>query len=340
MQERTYHIVAAIFATFLGGALFVFLVWKAGIVLTWKELTQFGLLPFCFFVCISLLNFGLYTLRWKIILGEMQKEVHISYFRLFLHRMSGFAMGYLTPAAQVAGEPVRVALLAHDGISTNTATSSVVLDLAFEISAFLLYVTLGMVLALSTGVGAGTFGVAAYIILGVFVTLMTLFFVSVAKGWNVFHAFLQRPFFKKHKKIEVLAEWLLEVEGAMTHFFAGRSHTLVVVIVLSLMMTGFRAVEMGFIAFCFGQSITFSEAILLSTIPGLVLFIPVPGGLGLFEASMTAMLVALGIGTPAIAFTMIIRLRDFIFITIGALHGIREGSVYVGRDRRTKMDKS
>ncbi len=333
MQERIRHIVIGIIATSLGGALFTFLVWKAGPATIWESLSSFGIVPFAVFVLLSLLNFGLYTLRWKIILEAMEKGKGIRYFRLFLHRMSGFATGYLTPAAQVAGEPVRVALLATEGISSKTATSSVVLDLAFEISAFILYVVLGMVLALSTGVGAGTFGGVAYTALGILVLLMTVFFVSVAKGWNIFHGVLERPFFNKHKKMREFATWLLEVEETMTRFFAGRAHILAIVIVLSLVMTGFRAVEVWFIARAFGQGLTFSGSILLSTIPGLVLFAPIPGGLGLFEASMAAMLGTLGISTPAIAFTMIIRLRDFLFIGIGALHGIREGAGWIGRKK-------
>lgn len=331
MQERIRHIVIGIIATSLGGALFAFLVWKAGVGAIWESLSSFGIVPFLVFVLLSLLNFSLYTLRWKIILEAMEKKKGIRYFRLFLHRMSGFATGYLTPAAQVAGEPVRVALLATEGVSSKTATSSVVLDLAFEISAFLLYVVLGMVLALSTGVGAGAFGMVAYIALGVLVLFMTLFFVSVAKGWNMFHSLARRPFFNKHKKMQKFVAWLLEVEQTMTHFFRGRAHILAAVILLSLVMTGFRAVEVWFIAKGFGQELSLSGSILLSTIPGLVLFAPVPGGLGLFEASMAAMLTTLGISTPAIAFTMIIRLRDFLFIGIGALHGIKEGAGYVSR---------
>lgn len=332
MQERIRHIVIGIIATSLGGALFAFLVWKAGVGAIWESLSSFGIVPFGIFVLISLLNFGLYTLRWKIILETMEKKKDIRYFRLFMHRMSGFATGYLTPAAQVAGEPVRVALLAKEGISAKTATSSVVLDLAFEISTFILYVVLGIAFALSTGVGTQTFGIGAYVALGVLIIGMALFFLSVAKGWNVFRRLAQYSFFNKHKKIQAGAVWLGEVEKTMAQFFAGRTRTLGVVLLLSVIMTGFRAVEVWFIAWGFGQALSVSGSILLSTIPGLVLLAPVPGGLGIFEASMGAMLGALGVSTPAIAFTMIIRLRDFLFIGAGALHGIREGAGYISRD--------
>lgn len=333
MQERIRHIVIASIATALGGALFAFLVWKAGIGTIWESLSSFGIVPFVFFVLISLLNFGLYTLRWKIILETMEKSAHVSYVRLFFHRMSGFATGYLTPAAQIAGEPVRVALLAKEGISAKTATSSVVLDLAFEISTFLLYVVLGIALALSTGVGTQTFGAGAYVALGVLAVSIALFFVSVTKDWDIFGRLARYPFFSKHKKIQAATAWLGEVEQTMAQFFSGRTRTLIAVLFLSVTMTGFRAVEVWFIAWGFGQALSISGSILLSTIPGLVLLAPVPGGLGIFEASMSAMLTALAITTPAIAFTMIIRLRDFLFIAMGVLHGIREGVAYVGRKK-------
>jgi uncharacterized protein (TIRG00374 family) len=251
--------------------------------------------------------------------------------------MSGFATGYLTPAAQVAGEPVRVALLASEGISPKTATSSVVLDLAFEISAFVVYVVLGVVLAMTTGMGTGMLGVAAYIFLGALVILMTLFFLSVIKGWKISSQLLARQYGERHKRLRAGVLWLVGVEEMMTTFFQGRTRVLLGVIFLSCVMTGFRAGEVAFIAWGFGQAIGISHAILLSTIPGLVLLAPVPGGLGIFEASTAAMLTALGIGTPAIAFTLIIRLRDMVFITIGVFHGITEGAGWIGRRKKDPL---
>lgn len=337
MQERIRHIAIGIVATGLGGALFAFLVWKTGIGVIIENIRAFGLFVFCGFVALSALNFGLYTLRWKIILEEIERKKKVNFFRLFFHRMSGFATGYLTPAAQVAGEPVRVALLASEGISAKTATSSVVLDLAFEISAFVLYVVVGVVLAVTTGVGAGALGAVAYIFLGILVVVLALFFISVAKGWNMFRGLLAQPFIVKHKRLHAAADWLVEVEEMMTKFFAGQTRMLVGVILLSCVMTGFRAVEIWFIAWGFGEVIGPSSAILLSTIPGLVLFAPVPGGLGLFEASTAAMLATLGIPTPAIAFTLIIRLRDFLFILVGVYHGIQEGAGWIGRRNKEPL---
>lgn len=337
MQERIRHIAIGVIATSLGGALFAFLVYKTGLGVIAENIKAFGLLAFCGFVVLSLLNFGLYTLRWKIILEEIERKKKVNFFRLFLHRMSGFATGYLTPAAQVAGEPVRVALLSSEGISAKTATSSVVLDLAFEISTFVLYVVLGVVLAITTGVGAGVLGAVAYIFLGVLVILMALFFTSVAKGWNMFRRLLARPLIAKHKRLHAVAEWLVEVEEMMTRFFDGQTRVLVGVVFLSCIMTGFRAGEIWFIAWGFGHVIDLSSAILLSTIPGLVLLAPVPGGLGLFEASTAAMLTTLGVPTPAIAFTLIIRLRDFLFILIGVYHGIKEGAGWIGRRKKQPL---
>lgn len=337
MHKRIRHIAIGVIATSLGGALFAFLVWKTGLGVIMESMSAFGLVTFCGFVVLSLSNFGLYTLRWKIILEEIERKKKVSYFRLFLHRMSGFATGYLTPAAQVAGEPVRVALLASEGISAKTATSSVVLDLAFEISAFVLYVVLGVVLAVTTGVGAGALGAVAYMFLGALGILMVLFFMSVAKGWSMFRKLLMRPLIANHKHLRASTEWLGEVEEMMTKFFAGKMQMLAGVIFLSCIMTGFRAIEIWFIAWGFGQTISPSSAILLSTIPGLVLLAPVPGGLGLFEASTAAMLVALGIPTPAVAFTLIIRLRDFLFILIGVYHGVKEGAGWIGRRKKEPL---
>lgn len=331
MHERTRHIVLASIATMIGGALFVFLVWQVGVGAIVKNLGLFGAIPFALFVVISLINFGLYSLRWQIILRVIEPGIPLRYSRLFLHRMSGFAAGYLTPAAQIAGEPVRVALLAKEGISFQAGTSSVVLDLAFEIAAFIVYVSLGIIFAILTGVGTGGLGVAAYGMFAVFICVVGGFFLSVTQGWNVGSRLFSRPFFAQSRRMRGFVMWLRDVEHIMTEFFKGRPQVLLGIILLSLVMTGFRAGEIWFIGYFFGETITFSGAILLSTIPGLVLLAPIPGGLGVFEASMTTMLATLHVGIPALALTMIIRLRDLVFMSIGFVHGLREGVGWVSR---------
>ena len=119
----------------------------------------------------------------------------------------------------------------------------------------------------------------------------------------------------------------------MTTFFRGHSWRLLIIIFLSLVMTGFRVLEVLYIAFIFGHPLPLFSAFLIGTLPGLVLLLPIPGGIGLFETSNAAIFTLLGISIHPVAFTMIIRLRDFIFIVIGAVHALHRGVASFGKKK-------
>jgi uncharacterized protein (TIRG00374 family) len=297
------------------------------------DLVRFGFFPLLGFVSISLLNFCLYTWRWKMILDDMSGR-RASFMQLFLHRMSGFAGGYLTPGAQVAGEPVRVAMLVGDGYSAKMATSSVVIDLAFEIITFVLYVVVGITLALASGITTSSAFLFPIVFVSGVLLFMVAFFVSIIRGKHFFSRIVAALPLKKTPGIRSLLLWMKETEGIMTNFFLHKSWKVVAIITLSCAMTLFKAIEVLWIAYFFGTHVTFFDTILVSTIPGIALLLPVPGGLGVFEGGMAALFGVLHLGLNPIAYTAIIRVRDAIFIIIGVAHAAREGISYVSSGAR------
>ncbi len=316
----------------MGGGLFAYLVYKTGPESVLKNLLAFGILPLVGFISISLSNFLLYCIRWKIILDQMipvGKRIPLR--RMFLHRMSGFAAGYLTPGAQVAGEPVRVAMLHSEGIPLKEATSSVVLDLAFEITAFVLYVAMGLGFAFASGVGAGGTGLLwSVIFISVLLVILIGFFIATITGNGFFHRMLAFTKLNRFSAVAKLEMWLKETEALMSQFFVKKTGTILLVIALSLLMASFKAVEAIFIAYFLGVHISVTDAFLMSTLPGVALLLPVPGGLGVFEGSNAAMFALLGLPLDPIAYTVVIRLRDFLFIAIGVFHAIASGEKIVG----------
>ena len=340
-RRRALQLMFLTLGLAFGGGLLVFLIWRTG----WNEFTGalvgFGLLPLAGFVTISLLNFCLYTLRWKVILDDMiKKELRIPFHRLFMHRMSGYAAGYLTPAAQVAGEPVRVAMLRTDGIPLKEATGSVVLDLAFEITSFVVYVIAGIVLALVQGLGAGGDLLWPLLFVVALLGFLVAFFIFTASGAGFFHHAIGITGLRRLKAMAKFEKWLEEMEGLMSQFFTGKGLVVMFIVFLSFIMTAFKAVEVAYIANFFGASIELRDAFLMSTLPGVALLLPVPGGLGVFEGSNAALFTVLGLSINAVAFTMIVRARDFLFIALGVIHAIQRGESLVGGgsskiDRRT-----
>jgi len=87
----------------------------------------------------------------------------------------------------------------------------------------------------------------------------------------------------------------------------------------------------AFITHFFGVEITIRDAFLMSTLPGVALMLPIPAGLGVFEGSNAAMFALLGIQINPVAYTMVIRARDFLFIALGTFHAVRSGEKLVNR---------
>lgn len=330
LPRRVVQIGFLIAGLLFGAGIFIWLVNKTGAQNILSSLTLFGLLPLVGFITISLLNFCLYTIRWKMILDRMiARSVRVPFHRLFMHRMSGFAAGYLTPAAQVAGEPVRVAMLRSEGIPLKEATSSVILDLAFEISTYVVYVIAGIVLALAQGFGAGGQFVWPLVFVLCLLAILGSFFFFTVKGAGFFHRIIRFSHLDRFGPVARFEAWLSETEVLMSKFFVGRWKVVFIIVFLSFLMAAFRAVEVAFITYFLGTDIALRDAFLMSTLPGVALLLPIPAGLGVFEGSNAAMFAALGISVNALAYTIIIRLRDFTFIALGVVHAVQRGEKLV-----------
>lgn len=326
MKGRVAKTLFFLLALAAGAGLFAFLIWRSGAQETYDSLLAFGILPCVGFVVISLTNFTLYSLRWQIIVNDMvPPERHVSLGRIFMHRMSGFAAGYLTPASQVAGEPIRVAMLRAEGVPLKEATGSVILDLAFEISAVVAFIISGIVLALSEGIGGGTALMGGVGFVGLIVAVLIAFFWRIARGGGFFASMMRVLRFHKIERLKSTYMWTVETEKLMSKFFAGKPFVLAGIVGLSILMVSFKAIEAFFIAYFFDVTLSLRDIFLLATLPGIVLLLPVPAGLGVYEGSNAAIFSLLGLKLNAVAYTAIIRIRDFVFIALGVTHALRHG---------------
>lgn len=315
------RLLMPIFLLLIGGGIFIGLLAKEGIPEVIATLAAFGLAPFILYVGISLANFALYAHRWQVIVNKGQAAIaKISFFRLYLHRMSGYAFMYLLPLSFFGSEPVRVGLLHEDGVPLNRATSSVLIDLAFETMAFILFIAVGLILALVEGVTLGNAGTVVASALVLFAAVIITFYVGTVSGKGFFAPVFRFLRLHKIKRLHTTESWLKGMEGQMTEFLRDRPLLIIWLLVLSLLMISFRTFENWFIAHFLGVSLNFTQSLLSSTIPGIVLLLPVPGGLGFLEASNTGFFALLGVSINALALVLIIRLRDLVFMAIGLTH--------------------
>lgn len=310
----------------LGVALFISVILKTGLGEIWANLRQFSFLNFLIFLFLSILNFGLYTLRWDIILRHIHDQhKRVPFGRLFLHRMSGFALSYLTPSAQTGGEPLRILMLNHENIPNHTAVSSVIIDKALEFAALFVFIGMGIALALIDGSLPPNTQVIFAIVLAVLLSLIFWFYYSSVKDIGFFSSILRFTRLTKFKKFKEIEEKFLEIEKQMAHFYKNHLRVFLFLIFISLVISAFLLLEHYLVARFMGVRLTFFQTFLSSTIPYIAYVVPIPGGLGLLESGHAAVFALLGVNINAFVLVFIIRMRDLVFVLIGLIHASKEG---------------
>jgi uncharacterized protein (TIRG00374 family) len=325
MRKKT---VVMSVAGIVGVVLFATMVAHEGVEKSIDQIAEFGILPFLGFVAISMANFALYSLRWKMILDRQvnHESQTLSLWRLYWHRMTGFAFGYFTPLNQAGGEPVRVALLCADGVPSQSAVASATLDIAFELCSYVVFIGLGVAFALVAHQGTEQTLVIMAIGLVIAFSLLVGFFFALARGKSLARSLFSVFRIDRVKRLRAAVHWCEETEGVMRSFFRHGNGIVVVIALLSMAMVTFRVIETLYLAWGFHVSLTITEAFLISALPGIALLLPVPGGLGIFEGGFSAVFSALGVALSPIAFALVIRLRDGVFILFGTIHMIRAGA--------------
>ncbi len=330
MKSKTIRIILFIIAFVVGFWLLGYLIEREGLSKIIQTILDFGIIPFIGFVIISLINFGLYSYRWQLITNyKVQKSSRISFWKMYKHRMAGYAFAYLTPLAQFGGEPVRIGMLVGDGVDSKKATSSVTFDITLELIAYISFIIAGVVLALITGLSSANSLIAMGIVLIALLLVLTGFLFAIARGNGWFSRlfiFFKLNRFKAAKKVEL---WIKQTENIMSVLLHAKKSFLLTISILAVVAISFRVVEVFYIAYFFDVSLTFAQAFLISTLPGIALLLPVPGGLGLFEGGFASLFIILNVPLSAVAFAFIIRLRDLVFIFAGFTHLLRQGGKVV-----------
>ncbi len=322
----------------LGISLFVGLILKTGLGTIWENLTHFSLMGFLLFLLLSLLNFGLYTWRWEVIIKLLLKketnselvekssvQPKLSFGRLFLHRMSSFGLSYLTPSAQTGGEPLRIMLLSHDHVPTKIGTTSVIIDKALEFATLFTFIGLGLFVALLEGSLPQEAQTGMGITLVVLVFAIAWFYYASWKDIGVFSSFLRITRLTRFQRIQNIEKEVKEIESQMSWFYKNHFRSFVMLILVSLVITSFLLLEHYLVAYFMGVRLTFFQTFLSSTIPYLAYVVPIPGGLGVLEGGHAAIFSLLGVNINAFVLVFIIRIRDLVFVLIGLVHASRQG---------------
>lgn len=266
----------------------------------------------------------IFVIKWQRIL---KIEGHKVPFKdLLFYRLAGFAVAYLTPAADFGGEPVMAYLLSKEykKISFTASFASVIINRLVGLVSNITFVFLAFAYIFSFFILPEEVAFVFYIML----SLIAILFVFV-----YFFATTRKPL-EKLLKITGLyglkklrrAARVEEFDAALNNFF--HYHPGEVFISLGLSVLGTLSLVAGFwsLAYFLGFDLKFFEALIAWSVDSIVATMPVPANIGFAEAGESAWFSIMGIGgASGFSFYLIMRSKDILYALIGIIALVYKG---------------
>ena len=262
------------------------------------------------------------AIRWKIIV-DSQSNHKIRFMKVFRAKLAGFAVSYVTPSVLIGGEPVRAYMIKEEaGCDWEKSFASVIIDQAIYFFAMFLFMVMGFLflvdhfsLPLSVFYGFGTI---------IFATLLFfyLFYSRLinknSDGHGFFMFIIKTVRLDKIKFIERKKENIERTEKIIARFFKKENGAFIKAFAFAIIEVLLYLITIWIIILYLGEIVDFAYPAAIFFILTLANFVPIPGSLGSFEASLTFVFDLLGLGkSNGFAFSLIFRSINIALVFIG-----------------------
>lgn len=259
-----------------------------------------------------------HSLRWRVAAGALGGCPPFP--RFIAGRLAGEAVAALLPATKVSGDPVRVALLAADGVSTSTAAASVAADRMLEMTSNLI--------AAAAFVGVFAFLHVAGVERGV---LLTLGFVLVLVGLSLAVPVVllwrgRRPLAPLYQaarrwrgtRAGTLIEGVKRAEGKVMRLVREHPRTVVTGLLISVLVEVLVVIEYHALFAAFGVRLPLPVLLVALVASGFSRVVPSPGGVGVLEASQVGVItLTVGQATQGVVVGLLMRIHETLWMAIG-----------------------
>jgi uncharacterized protein (TIRG00374 family) len=258
-----------------------------------------------------------FSFRWHLILRSRGHRIPV--FRLFKYRVCAYGISAMTPTAKVGGEPVRMMLLARDGVPPIERVSSVLTDKIVEISTNIVFFLIGLTLVIIKFALPVKTEILILIMMAGLVALVFFFYYHIFNE-KFFFAKLFRTFRLHKVKRLVLYEFRIkEMERIMIDYHLRNKKNFYMIIIISSLGWVFTLMELFFALKILGiLGVTVSQLFIILTFVGLAFLIPIPLAFGSLEALQisTFSLMNVGSSASAVAMSFLIRALDVFWIVL------------------------
>ena len=315
--------VAILISLLLGLFLFGATIQQVGIDSVVKTVLFF---PLPAILAVFLINFFaicvIGALRWKIII-ESQNSHKISFIKVLRAKLAGFAVSYITPSVLVGGEPVRAYMIKEEaGCDWEKSFASVIIDQAIYFFTMFLFMIIGFLFLIDHfSLPVSIFYSFGIIILSTFFIFYLFYSRLINKnsdGHGFFMFIIKTIRLDKIKFVEKKKENIERIEKIIAKFFKKEKRSFVKAFALAVVEVLIYLITIWIIILYLGKTVDFAYSAAIFFILTLANFIPIPGSLGSFEASLTFIFNLLGLGkSNGFTFSLIFRFVNIALVFIG-----------------------
>lgn len=269
--------------------------------------------------------YALISARWWFVVHADSRAVR--YLPLIGVRISVFAISYFTLGPQIGGEPLQVLYLRRkQGLSYTRATASVVMDKLLELLGNFVVFSFGLVAFFQSGVLDGAPRPAIWLI-SLLIAWPVVHILLLYHGIYPFSALLRWLFLPLARSKVV--RFVRASEHLAGQFCQRHPKTLGAGVLVSLVAAASTVSEYALVASFLHVDLPFWQLVTAWTSGWLSFLMPLPGGLGAFEASQVFILGSFGVSAAAaIGLALVLRGRDLLIGGLGmllAVDAVRNG---------------
>jgi putative membrane protein len=315
-RKLKYRRIAKFALLLLGLLCFTFVVYQSGpreIAAQIAELGPWIVLAFLPYVLV----YSFDALGWWVTIpGHRRVGLH----KTFAVRMAGEAVNYITPSAYLGGEPVKAHLLGRYGIPFSDGIASAVISKTCMISAQILFVILGLLVALSIWKVKGEvfWGIIVSITIGALLC-GSLFLLQLRGLFMGFISVLQKLRIRP-KFIAKREEKIRKLDRTISGFYSEKPRHFGLSIFFYFLGWALQTFEVYVLLRLLDVPIDLKLAFAIESLStmakGAGFFIP--GSLGAQEGGIVLLFASFDMSTPVAAtYSIVRRLREILWIGIG-----------------------
>ncbi|RMG46450.1 MAG: hypothetical protein D6723_17020 [Acidobacteria bacterium] len=302
-----------------GLALFVYLIRRVGVATILHSMALVGF-NFIFILLTSSFKHTARAIAWKQCIPDEASDVRLG--ELFLVRLAGESVRYLTFTGPLLGEPSKAALIRHRLSLLHGFSSVIVEAMTYALVSIIITVS-GLFLLLALFAVPGSVQTFGLIVGGAIAGFTFFWYLAIRRRWRVLSHVVD--VLRRRLRISRLAtsgDKVRQFEEQVYGFFTDRPGRLALVLLLELLSHLSGVVEIYLVLMFLGYESHPITAVIIESITKLInaAFFFVPGQVGVYEGGQALVLNLLGLGTAAgVTLALIEKIRNLFWAAVGLL---------------------